>query len=71
MVSLQNIKLTIQNINAVEGSVSVEGIDTAIQALEGIAEDLEKVAVRGKDDCNKILGVMLVIDGMLGKEEKG
>ena len=71
MGSLEQIKLTLRNINAADGVVlSMENIEAAIQALESELDCLETVTVQGKENMDKLLGVIITIEAIIGKDKK-
>ena len=71
MGSLEQIKLTLRNINAADGvALSMENIEAAIQALESELVCLETVTVQGKENMDKLLGVIITIEAIIGKDKK-
>ena len=71
MGSLEQIKLTLRNINAADGvALSMENIEAAIQALESELDCLETVTVQGRENMDKLLGVIITIEAIIGKEKK-
>ena len=71
MATLEQIIYTLKNLTVIEGELSTENIEAAIKALKSALEDLETIAVKGKDNLDKLLGVILAIDMIIGEEEKG
>ena len=71
MGSLEQIKLTLRNINAADGvTLSMENIEAAIQALESELDCLETVTVQGRENMDKLLGVIITIEAIIGKDKK-
>lgn len=71
MGTLEQIKLTLADIKTVDGTIIVaENIEAAINALEAELDCLESVQVQGRDNLDKLLGVMLAIEMIIGKETK-
>ena len=69
MANLKQVKYTLEHLDYIDGDCSTEHIDTAIQALETASEALNTIGVRGRDNLDQLLGVMLAIDMILGKGE--
>lgn len=71
MGSLEQIKLTLRNINFVDGvALSMGNIEAAIQALESELDCLEAVTVQGRENMDKLLGVIITIEAIIGKDKK-
>ncbi len=71
MGSLEQIKLTLRNINAADGvALSMENIEAAIHALESELACLETVTVQGRENMDKLLGVIITIEAIIGKDKK-
>lgn len=69
MANLKQVKYTLEHLDHVDGDCSAKHIDTAIEALETASEALNTIGVRGRDNLDQLLGVMLAIDMILGKGE--
>ena len=69
MANLKQVKYTLEHLDYVDGDCSAKYIDTAIEALETASEALNTIGVRGRDNLDQLLGVMLAIDMILGKGE--
>ena len=69
MANLKQVKYTLEHLDYVDGDCPDKYIDTAIEALETASEALNTIGVRGRDNLDQLLGVMLAIDMILGKEE--
>lgn len=69
MANLKQVKYTLEHIDIIDGDNSTEYIDKAIESLETAAEALNTISVRGRDSIDQLLGCMLGIDMILGKEE--
>ena len=70
-VDLRAIIETLKNIKPESGDLPIGNIEAAINALESAKDCLEAVTVKGRENLDKLLGVMLVIDMIIGKEQKG
>lgn len=69
MANLKQVKYTLENLDALDGDCSTKHIDDAINSLETASEALNTIGVRGRDNLDQLLGVMLAIDMILGKGE--
>lgn len=69
MTNLKQVRYTLEHIDIIDGDNSTEYIDKASEALETAAEALNTISVRGKDNLDQLLGCMLGIEMILGKEE--
>ena len=69
MANLKQVKYTLEHLDYVDGDCNTVYIDRAIESLETAAESLNTIAVRGRDSLDQLLGCMLGIDMILGKEE--
>ena len=49
--------------------VSVEHIDLAITELRGLLAELDEVEVKGRQNVDTLLGCMMALDAIIGKEE--
>lgn len=71
MGTLEQIKYTLGNIETADESViSEENIEAAIKALESELACLETVTVQGRENMDKLLGVILSIEAIIGKDKK-
>lgn len=64
MVNLKQLKITLESLGQKTDKVGV-----AIAALEELANDLESVSVTGRDAVDQMLGCMMGIEQILGKED--
>lgn len=71
MANLKQVKYTLEHLDAIDGDMSSEYVDKAIEALETASEALNTISVRGRTNLDMLLGIMLGIDMILGKEEEG
>lgn len=69
MTNLKQVKYTLEHIDIIDGDNSTEYIDKAVEALETAAEAMNTISVRGRDALDQLLGCMLGIEMILGKEE--
>lgn len=69
MVTIRQIKEALINIEAISGDTDTKYLDAAISSLEMAQEALNTIAVRGRKDVDALLGCMMGIDMILGKEE--
>ena len=49
--------------------VSAEHIDLAIAELRGLLSELDEVEVKGRQNVDTLLGCMMAIETIIGKEE--
>lgn len=70
MGSLEQVKYTLENLKIVDGDVSIENIEAAIKALEAELDCLETVTVQGRENLDQLLGVILTINMIIGKDKK-
>lgn len=71
MGTLEQIKWTLTQTKDVDGNtLPVDNIEAAITALEAELDCLEKVTAQGRDNLDKLLGIMLAIDMIIGKDKK-
>lgn len=69
MVNLKQVKYTLEHLDVIDGDTSTQYVDEAIAALETAAEALNTIGVRGRENLDRLLGIMLGIDMILGNEE--
>ena len=69
MITLRQIKSALANIEAISGDTDQKYLDDAIDALNTASEALNTIAVRGRKDVDALLGCMIGIDMIIGKEE--
>jgi hypothetical protein len=70
MITLRDIHTALERLDAVDGDTSTEYIESAIDSLETASEALNTIAVRGRANVDALLGIMMGIDMLLGKEDK-
>ena len=70
MANLKQVKYTLEHLDFIEGDTTTEYVDKAIEALETASEALNTISVRGRENLDMLLGIMLGIDMILGKDEK-
>ena len=63
MVNLKQIKITLLNLG-----IDASKIDDSISSLEQMREDLNAIPVQGRDIIDNMLGCMMGIEQILGKE---
>ena len=68
MANLKQVKYTLEHLDVIDGDTSTKYIDEAIEALETASEALNTIGVRGKENLDMLLGIMLGIDMILGNE---
>lgn len=68
MVTLYQIKDSLESIEPCDGDASTKYIDDAIEFLQMASEALNTISVRGRSDVDKLLGCMMGIDMIIGKE---
>ena len=68
MANLKQVKYTLETLDIVDGDKDTVYVEQAIASLETAAEALNTIAVRGRENLDKLLGVMLAIDMILGNE---
>lgn len=69
MITLKGIKSALESIQPCGGDASTKYIDEAIGCLETASEALNTISVRGRLDVDKLLGCMMGIDMIIGKED--
>lgn len=70
MVNLKQVKYTLEHLDIIDGDKSTQYVDDAITALETAAEALNTIGVRGKENLDRLLGIMLGIDMILGNNNE-
>ena len=68
--NLKQVKYTLENLDIIDGDNNIDYVDKAIESLENAAEALNTIAVRGRDNLDQLLGIMLALDMILGKDQK-
>ena len=71
MANLKQVKYTLEHLDAIDGDRSLDYINKAIESLETASEALNTISVRGRTNLDQLLGCMLGIDLILGKESEG
>ena len=69
MVTLYQIKDSLESIEPCDGDASTKYIDDAIECLRMASEALNTISVRGRSDVDKLHGCMMGIDMIIGKED--
>lgn len=64
MITLKQIIPALQNLG-----VSTEHIEDAISELRGLLAELDEVEVKGRTKVDTLLGCMMALDAIIGKEE--
>lgn len=64
MIGLQNVKNATDDLG-VDGTL----LQAAIDKLKDFAATLDDVCVSGRDNVDKLLGCMMAIDIIIGKED--
>ena len=70
MIDLLAIRDALQALDIIDGDNSVSYIDTAIESLETASEALNTIGVRGRANVDKLYGIMLALDMVIGKRDK-
>ena len=65
MYSLIQIRAAVESLNA-----ETVHIDRATHALEEALDSLNQVAVKGRQDVDTMLGCMMAIEQIIGKEDE-
>ena len=68
MVTIYEIKHVLERLDAESGDKGIEYIDAAIANLQAAAQALDTVGVRGRASVDSLLGCMMGIDMIIGKE---
>lgn len=69
MVSLINIKDALECLPVIDGDKGIGHIDNAILELHKALESLDGVSISGRVSVDALLGCMLAIDMIIGKED--
>lgn len=70
MANLAQVKYTLEHLEVIGGDNSSEHIDKAITELERAAAALNTITVQGRENLDSLLGCMLGIDMILGRDQK-
>ena len=70
MANLKQVQYTLANLDAIDGDKSTQYVDKAIESLETAKEALNTISVRGRENLDQLLGIMLGIDMILGEDQK-
>ncbi len=64
------VKITLKNIIAALVSLDIptESIDRAVTAFEAMLQELDEVSVKGRKNVDTLLGCMMAIEAILGKD---
>ena len=68
MVTIYEIRKALENLDAESGDKGLEYIDEAIANLQDAEQALNTVSVRGRVAVDALLGCMMGIDLIIGKE---
>ena len=71
MVTLYQIKDSLESIEPCDGDASTKYIDDAIECLQMASEALNTISVRGRSDVDKLLGCMMALDAIIGEDNNG
>ena len=64
MITLKQIIPALQTLG-----VSTERIEAAMEELRGLLAELDEVEVKGRTKVDTLLGCMMALDAIIGKEE--
>lgn len=64
MITLKQIIPALQTLG-----VSTEHIEAAMTELRGLLAELDEVEVKGRTKVDTLLGCMMALDAIIGKEE--
>ena len=70
MANLKQVKYTLEHLDAIDGDTKTKYIDDAIESLETASEALNTISVRGRENLDMLLGIMMGIDMILGNNDK-
>lgn len=64
------VKITLKNIIAALVSLNIptESIDQAVSSLEAMLQELDEVSVKGRQNVDTLLGCMMAIEAIIGKD---
>ena len=65
MITLKQIIPALQTLG-----VSTERIEAAMEELRGLLAELDEVEVKGRQKVDTLLGCMMALDAIIGKEEQ-
>ena len=65
MITLKQLIPALQTLG-----VSTEHIEAAIEELRGLLAELDEVEVKGRTKVDTLLGCMMALDAIIGKEEQ-
>lgn len=68
MVTLTEIKHVLEKLDAESGDKGTEYLDAAIASLKDAGMALNTVGVRGRESVDALLGCMMGIELIIGKE---
>ena len=68
MVTIYEIRNALENLDAESGDKGIEYIDEAIANLQAAEQALNTVSVRGRVAVDALLGCMMGIELIIGKE---
>lgn len=69
MANLKQVKYTLENLDVIDGDNNTVYVEQAMESLENAAEALNTIAVRGRENLDQLLGIMLALDMILGNKE--
>lgn len=64
------VKITLKHIIAALVSLDIptESVDRAVSALEQMLQELDEVSVKGRQKVDTLLGCMMAIEAIIGKD---
>ena len=65
MITLKQLIPALQTLG-----VSTERIEAAMEELRGLLAELDEVEVKGRQKVDTLLGCMMALDAIIGKEEQ-
>ena len=68
MVTIYEIRNALEKLDAESGDKGLEFIDEAIANLQAAEQALNTVSVRGRESVDALLGCMMGIELIIGKE---
>ena len=66
MISLKQISVALMSLN-----ISKERIDKAVAEIEDLLSELDEVEVKGRNNLDTLLGCMMALEAIVGKENSG